>query len=115
MYLSPNGKKVKVEKLRKVVSSLHGHGRTIVKKIERMPLSDNQNKEISELVHSIHKLEDGQRELQRILSEAEEFGEGYGQMAKEIWEADMADVEQFFEDQKNNGRNKHVYTATIVM
>ena len=56
-YLSPKSKKVKVEKLRKAISSLRGHGCTIAKKIERVPLSDIQNEEISELAHSINKSE----------------------------------------------------------
>ena len=57
----------------------------------------------------------GNGSFRGIISEAEEFGEEHGQMAKELREADVADVEQFFEDQKSNGRNKHVYSVTIVM
>ena len=45
--LSPKSKKVKLETLRKVVSSLHGHGRTSDKEIKRMSLSDIQNEKIS--------------------------------------------------------------------
>lgn len=84
-YLSPESKKAKVEKLRKAVSSLGRKSSSGAKEIERMPVSEVQNEETSKLVYSVHKSEDGQRELQKILAEADESGEGCGQMVRDIW------------------------------
>ena len=49
--------------------------------IERVPVNDEQNDDIADLVHSIHSSEEGQRELEKIFAEADETGEGRGETA----------------------------------
>ena len=88
--LSPASKKAKVENLQKVVTC--GRKCKIAKMIDRTPVNEVQNDEIANLVNSIHDSEEGQHELERIFNEADGTKEGRGQIAKEIWEADVADV-----------------------
>ena len=61
---------------------------------------------IAEVVRTIHNTEQGQSQLQNIFSEADQSGEGRGELLKEIWDRDVSDVNQFSQDQKNNGTLK---------
>lgn len=55
---------------------------------------------MAQLVHSITTSDVGQKELDRILYEAEKSGEGRGSTLKDIWDDD---VRSFDEDQLDNG------------
>lgn len=80
-------------------------------------MPDSQSSEIAEVVRTIHNTEQGQNLLQQIFSEADQSGEGRGELLKEIWDRDVSDVNQFSQDQKNNGMLKcfmHVWVWITV-
>ena len=106
-YLSPASKKAKIENLKKALATAKTAAADV---IERVPVNDIQNDDITDLVHSIHSSEEDQRELERIFAEADETGEGCGETAKQIWEADVTDMEQFFQDQKKSGKLTYTYS-----
>ena len=58
---------------------------------------------LGRLYHSINKQIRDSIIYSKIFSEADQFGEGHGELLKEIWDRDVADMEQFFKDQKTNG------------
>ena len=66
--------------------------------------------EVSELVDSS---DHGQSALQSIFQEADKAGEGKGDILRGIWEQDVSDMKQFYQDQKQNGEYiallKHVH------
>lgn len=104
-YLSPKSQQLKVQKMRRAIGDLNMLVKRTVSKIDRLSLTDEQNFEISELVQSIQCSSEGQNELQRIYSEAEQSGEGRGAILRALWENDTSDMNQFVLDQKSNGNN----------
>ena len=99
VYLSPASQKMKTKNLQKAVASTQ---RAVTDVIERMPINDIQNDEIADLVHSINNSKEGQNELEKIFAEADKSGEGCGELTKQIWEADVDDVQKFLLDQRKN-------------
>ena len=81
--------------------------------IERIAVSDEQNDKLFELIRSIKKSEDGQRELQSIFREADSTGAGKGDILKSIWEQDVSDMTQFYKDHEQNGKSS-VYKVESV-
>ena len=60
--------------------------------------------EIAELVKSIDSSDHGQHALKVIFQEADKAGEGMGDILKSIWEQDVSDMKQFYQDQKQTGK-----------
>ena len=102
-YLSPNSQQLKVQKMRRAISDVNMLVKRTVSRIDRLSLTDEQNSEISELVKSIQSSSEGQTELQRIYSEAEQSGEGRGAILRALWENDASDMNLFIADQQSNG------------
>ena len=76
--------------------------------VDWLPIPDSQSSEIAEVVQTIHDTEQGQYQLKQIFSEADQSGDGQGELLKEIWDRDVLDMNQFSKHQKNNGRLCHV-------
>ena len=106
VYLSPASQKMKTKNLQKAVASTR---RAVTDVIERMPINDIQNDEIADLVHSVNSSKEGQNELENF-AEADKSGEGRGELTKQIWEADVDDVQKFLLDQRKNGMS--VYSSS---
>ena len=103
VYLSPQSKRMKLDHL---CHSMADIGRRATKKstlVDRQSMPDAQSSEIAEVVRTIQHTEQGQQQLQEIFSEADQSGEGHGELLKEIWDRDVTDMERFFKDQKSNG------------
>ena len=66
-----------------------------------VPLDDNQNKELSKLISSISNSDTGSAILQSIYNEAEDSGQGRGEVLREIWN-ESHDRASFFKDQQKN-------------
>ncbi len=105
-FLSPKSQQLKVQKMRRAIGDLNMSVKRTVSKIDRLSLTDEQNFEISELVQSIQSSSEGQTELQRIYSEAEQSGEGRGAVLQALWENDASDMNQFIADQQSNGNTR---------
>ena len=67
-------------------------------------MNDKQSDKIAELVKSIDSSGHGQHALKVIFQEADKAGEGKGEILKSIWEQDVSDMKQFYQDQKQNGK-----------
>ena len=102
-YLSPHSKKIKLDNMRQTI---HKKASKKAEAVDRLSIPDSQSTEIADVVRTIHNTEQGQSQLQNIFSEADQSGEGRGELLKEIWDRDVSDVNQFSQDQKNNGTLK---------
>lgn len=102
-YLSPRSKKIKLGHLRQSIADIRQRASEKVNLVDRHSLPTEQSDEICEMVSTIQQNEEGQHQLQQIFTEADQSGEGRGELLKEIWDRDVADMEQFFQDQKSNG------------
>ena len=60
----------------------------------------NSDEIIAELVKSIDSSDHGQHALEVVFQEADKAGEGKGDILKSIWEQDVSDMKQFYQDQK---------------
>ena len=85
------------------IANLRSQAKCSAEKFERTSMNDKQNDEIVELVKSIDSSDHGQHALQSIFQEADKAGEGKGDILRGIWEQDVSDVKQFYQDQKQNG------------
>ena len=110
--LSPESKKARLTNMRCEISTLRAKTRSNARMIDRIAVSDEQNDELFELIQSIKKSEDGQRELQSIFQEADSAGAGKGDILKSIWEQDVSDMTQFYKDQEQNGKSS-VYKLCV--
>ena len=64
-----------------------------------MTVSDEQSKELAELIECISSSEEGQEAVKAVCNEADEQQPGSGAILKELWELER---EAFFEDQRRN-------------
>ena len=105
-HLSPASKKARLSNMRTAITKLRTSGQRSVEKLEleRVCMSDKQNDELCELVKAISSSDQGRQALQTIYHEADEAGSGKGDLLKDIWERDVADMEGFYQDQQRNGR-----------
>ena len=101
-YLSPQSKKIKLGHLRQSIADIHRKASEKAKMIDGQSLPNVQSDKICEVVHTIQQTKQGQHHLQQIFAETDQSGEGRGELLKEIWDRDVADMEQFFKDQKTN-------------
>ena len=99
-FLSPESK---LSNMRREIANLRSQAKCSAEKIERTSMNDKQNDEVSELVNSIDSSDHGQSALQSIFQEADKAGEGKGDIFRGIWEQDVSDMKQFYQDQKQNG------------
>ena len=106
--LSPKSQKARLSNMRREIANLRSQAKRIDEKIERTSVNDKQNDEIVELVKAIDNSDHGQHALQSIYQEAEKTGNGKGDILRGIWEQDVSDMKQFYEDQKQNGEYVHV-------
>ena len=104
-FLSPESKKARLSNMRREIVTLRTQAKSSAEKIERISMNDKQNDEITELIKSIDNSDDGQSALQSIFKEADEDGAGKGDMLKDIWEQDVSDMKQFYQDQQQNGEH----------
>ena len=89
--------------MRREIANLRSQAKCSAEKIERTSMNDKQNDEIAELVKSIDSSDHGQHALQLIFQEADKAGEGKGDILRDIWEQDVSDMKQFYQDQEKNG------------
>ena len=89
--------------MRREIANLRSEAKRSAEKIERTSMNDKQ---IVGLVKAIDNSDDGQCALQSIYQEAEKTGEGRGDTLRGIWEQDVSDMKQFYQDQKHNGEYK---------
>ena len=78
-YLSPHSKKIKLDNMRQTI---HKKASKKAEAVDRLSMPESQSAEIAEIVRTIREL------------------------LKEIWDRDVSDVDQFSQDQKNNGTLK---------
>ena len=83
--------------------AIHNKAPKKAQEVDRLSMPESQSSEIAEIVQTIQNTEQGQNQLQEIFSEADQSGDGRGEMLKEIWDRHASDVNQFYRDQKNNG------------
>ena len=51
--------------------------------VDQLSMSDSQSSEIAEAVQTTHNTKQGQHQLQQIFSEADQSGEGRGELLKD--------------------------------
>ena len=81
-------------------------------KICHLQLNDDQAQEVAKLIHTKSTTEAGRGELEKIFTEAEQFGKGKGYTVKSMWESEISSMEYFNEDQLTNCKN-HVYSSYL--
>lgn len=64
-----------------------------------LTVSDEQSKELAELIECISSSEEGQEAVKAVCNEADEQQPGSGVILKELWELER---EAFFKDQRRN-------------
>ena len=73
-----------------------------------IPLDESQNNELSSVISAINTSDMGTAALSSIYKEAEDSGEGRGEVLKEIWN-ESHDRAVFFQDQQ---RNSTLYSSS---
>ena len=66
-----------------------------------MNLSNEQNSELIKLIQEIENSEEGIKELESVVQDANNENQGQGDILKEVWLKDSKEV--FFRDQRKNG------------
>ena len=91
-YLSPHSK-IKLNNMHQLI---HNKAPKKAQEVDRLSIPESQSSEIAEIVWTIQNSEQGQNQLQEIFSEADQSGDGRGEILKEIWDQDVSDVNQFY-------------------
>ena len=98
--LSPTSQRQRMANLRKENKKLKRQAK-LHRKRTRVNVSNGQNSELIKLIQEIENSEEGIKELESVVQDANNENQGQGDILKEVWLKDSK--EAFFRDQRENG------------
>ena len=113
---SPESQKARQENVRRERKNYRRMAQRMIRRTS-LTMNEKRNSELAALIHCLESSEEGQEGLNKVFNEAENHKPGTGAVLREMWHMEKED---FFKDQRKNGRLEHnfydlfnLYTSSV--
>lgn len=101
--LSPESQKARQDNVRRERKNFRRVAERMIKRTS-FTVNEQQNNELVKLIECLESSKEGQEGLKKVFEEAENHKPGTGKVLSEMWQMEKED---FFKDQRKNGKLKH--------